>query len=518
MKNKTVKLILGAAFLVALIGAYAGIKSYVAAQEEKEAQEKDTSASVADMEADDITSIRFYSLGGNEIIFEKDSDSWIKKDEKDFPVSQEALNSAVKDLAVLDAEQEIKDPEKLEEYDLDEPQNEITLTEKDGNKTVLQIGMKNESTNQYYIKKSDDNNRVYLVASDKLDSFMGTEYEFAQAEAFPAVTSAAITEVEVDKEERYSLSQNEENLYWYVSDGKTSEQADTAKAGEVTSAVGALTYENFVDYNCTDQAEYGFDTPYAVITATYTEETATEANTDAEEASEKQDSTESSEKTEESASEEDKTEKQLVIYVGDETEGSRYVKVNDSNQVYTVAEASLTEILDKKASDFYSLTVSYLSLNNLENLEIQSLEGSHQVEIERTSDENKSEGSEKTEENNKSSQEEASKAEEEDLTDTEEKTVYKLDGKETDETAFTTFYNKLINMAGQERLMEEYKPEKDPVYTFMFTGTNGEKITVSYYEYDSSFYAAVKEDKVYLVNKMNVRDLEEAYEEMLGAE
>ena len=30
---------------------------------------------------------------------------------------------------------------------------------------------------------------------------------------------------------------------------------------------------------------------------------------------------------------------------------------------------------------------------------------------------------------------------------------------------------------------------------------------MKYYEYDTNFYAAVVEDKVYLVNKMNVKDL-----------
>lgn len=506
MKGKTVKLVLGVTVLAALIGVYAGVKSYVSSQEKKEAQEADTSVSFVNLEVDDITSIAFQSLQGSEIVFEKDGDSWIKKDEKDFPVSQETLNSAVNNLAALDAEQELKDPQKLEEYDLDKPQNKITLTEKDGSETSLQIGMKNENTGQYYVKKESDDNSIYLVAADVLDPFMGTEYEFAQVEAFPAVTSASITEVKVKKEESYDISQNKENLYWYVSDGKTLEQADTAKAGAVTSAIGSLTYENFVDYNCTDQAKYGFDNPYAVITAVYSEEEATEANTEEKEASDKSDTADDPEKTEDTSSEKEKTaetEKQLVIYVGGETEGSRYVKVNDSNQVYTVTEEALTEILDKKASDFYNLTVSYLSLNNLQNLEIQSAEGTHQIEIEKTSAGNESEDRQEAEESS---------------SDTEEETVYKLDGKETEETAFTTFYNKLINMAGQERLLEEYKPEKEPVYTFVFTDTEGEKTTVSYYEYDSSFYAAVKEDKVYLVNKMNVRDLEKAYEEMISEE
>ena len=95
---------------------------------------------------------------------------------------------------------------------------------------------------------------------------------------------------------------------------------------------------------------------------------------------------------------------------------------------------------------------------------------------------------------------------------------YKLDGKEIEETAFTTFYNKVINMTGQQRLTEEYDPEGDPAYTFTLTDIDGEEILVKYYEYDASFYAAVVEDRVYLVNKMDVRDMDEAYQEMITAE
>ena len=46
--------------------------------------------------------------------------------------------------------------------------------------------------------------------------------------------------------------------------------------------------------------------------------------------------------------------------------------------------------------------------------------------------------------------------------------------------------------------------------------TDGKETTVKYYEYDTNFYAAVVEDKVYLVNKMNVKDLDEAYQKMVN--
>ena len=587
MKSKTVKLISGVAVLAVLSGTYIGVTSYVDSQEEKEAEAADTSVSVVEMDSEKITSVSFNGTEGAEEVFEKDGDKWVKKDEPDFPVNQDTLDGAVNALTALSADQKLENPGDLSEYDLDKPQNQITLTEEDGNRTVLQVGMKNESSGQYYMKKSEDDKNVYLVSAVSLDPFMGTAYEFAEVENFPAVTSATIKDVKVEKENGYQLSQDDDSLYWYVSDGKTSEQADTSKVGTVTSAIGSLTYGDFVDYNCTDQAKYGFDDPYAIITATYLAEEDTEEDTDATEVSQDEDKTETAsdekdpgetdgeaseedraedadtasgekEQTEDSASdtageeksekeisddaensgeaeEKPQVEKQLVIYVGDEIDGNRYVKVNDSKQVYTIPETSLTDIIDKNISDFYSLTVNYLTVNNLDSLEVQSEDGAHTVQVTRETVKNtedsteESAGSEKEEgsgdtgeavaDTDKENEDAAENTSDEKTGTAEaEKISYTLDGKEIEETVFTTFYNKLINMAGQERLTEEYTPDEAAAFTFVFTDTEGQKTTVSYYEYDSSFYAAVTGDKVYLVNKMDVRDLTDAYQEMLNAD
>lgn len=516
MKSKTVKLVSGVAVLAVLSCAYLGVTSYVDSREKKEAEAQDTSVSLVDMEAEDLTSVSFLSEDGEQEIFEKKEDVWTKKGEEDFPVSQDTIDGAVNSLASLDADQELTEPEELSEYDLDKPQNEIVLTAQDGSETILQVGMKNEASGQYYVKRQDEDN-VYLAAETALTPFMGTAYSFAEAESFPAVTSATMKEVQVEKENGYTLSQDKDSLYWYVSDGKSSEQADTSKAGAVTSAIGSLTYGDFVDYHCTDPAKYGFDTPYAIISSTYMAEEDTEANTDVSEASEEEEnSVEDEEKAEETADtpekEDTQTEKTLVICVGDEIDGSRYVRVNDSNEVYTIPEESLTEILDKAPSDFYSLTVNYLTVNNLDSLEIRDGEESHTVKVVRTAEKN----SEDTKED--ADEDESSESSEEEAASEEVTVTYTLDGKEADETLFTTFYNKLINMAGEKRLTEAYTPEGEAVFTFGFTDTEGEKTAVSYYEYDSSFYAAVVGDKVYLVNKMKVKDLTEACEALLKEE
>ena len=540
MKKKTVKLVSAVVVLGVLCAAYEGVNFYVTSQEEKETEENDTSVDLVSLEADDITAVSF-TADQNKVEFDKKDDSWTEKSDANFPVNQDTVDSAVKGVASLTADQEISDVEDMSQYDLDNPQNTITLTTADGD-TSLQIGMES-SNNQYYVKKEDDDQNVYLVSSSSIEPFMGTLYDFAESGTFPSVTSATITDVKVDKENSYELTQDADNLFWNVSDGKTTEKADTTKAGTVTSAVGSLAYDKFVDYNCTDDSKYGFDDPYAVITVKYTEEEAVESDEDSEESTDADteesttdeaaaDTSEDADASDEDSSEDEQetqtVEKTLTIYVGDETGDDRYVKVDDSKEVYTITKDSLTDILDSTMSDFYNLTVSYVSSNDLDSLEVQSADGDHTINIvtetvkaededttddtdSDTTDESSTETSDESSTDTDSSDESSSDDEEETTT-----TTYKLDGEDLDESTFTTFYNKLINMTAQERLTEEYTPEGDPAYTFIFKDTDGKETTVKYYEYDTNFYAAVVEDKVYLVNKMNVKDLDEAYQKMVN--
>lgn len=540
MKKKTVKLVSAVVVLGVLCAAYEGVNFYVTSQEEKETEENDTSVDLVSLEADDITAVSF-TADQNKVEFDKKDDSWTEKSDANFPVNQDTVDSAVKGVASLTADQEISDVEDMSQYDLDNPQNTITLTTADGD-TSLQIGMES-SNNQYYVKKEDDDKNVYLVSSSSIEPFMGTLYDFAESGTFPSVTSATITDVKVDKENSYELTQDADNLFWNVSDGKTTEKADTTKAGTVTSAVGSLAYDKFVDYNCTDDSKYGFDDPYAVITVKYTEEEAVESDEDSEESTDADteesttdeaaaDTSEDADASDEDSSEDEQetqtVEKTLTIYVGDETGDDRYVKVDDSKEVYTITKDSLTDILDSTMSDFYNLTVSYVSSNDLDSLEVQSADGDHTINIvtetvkaededttddtdSDTTDESSTETSDESSTDTDSSDESSSDDEEETTT-----TTYKLDGEDLDESTFTTFYNKLINMTAQERLTEEYTPEGDPAYTFIFKDTDGKETTVKYYEYDTNFYAAVVEDKVYLVNKMNVKDLDEAYQKMMN--
>ena len=185
---------------------------------------------------------------------------------------------------------------------------------------------------------------------------------------------------------------------------------------------------------------------------------------------------------------------QLVIKVGNVADdGNRYVMVNDSNEVYTMSEDTLSALTDKSEEDFWDMTVSYVSVNNLATLKMNYQGEDHKVNVSRET------------------------SEDEDGNETETVT-YKLDGTEIDSTTFTTFYNKLINMAAQKRLTDKFEPEGDPELTAAMTEEDGDSLEVKYYSYDTNYYAAVVDEKVYLVNKMNLKELFTALDTLVASE
>ena len=518
--KKSTKLVSAVAVLVVLGGVYAGVNTYVSKEEKTESSsEEESKTEVFSVKTDDIKALEFI-VDKKETTFEKKDDSWVKKDETAFPVNQTTLDSAASAIEKVEADRVLKKVDDLTEYGLDSPSNTISVETADGT-TKFNIGDENTSTNQYYITKDDDDSTVYVVAADTVSPFMNTLYDYAQGEDFPTIDASTVKKVQVSEDkDSYVLEENSDGATWDVSsDGSSDkETADTTAAGNVTSGLGSFAYEDFVNYNAEDLSQYGLDKPYATITVDYQEEvkddstdstesdsTASESDSEDSSAADNTDASESdsdasdsssdtTESSDDSSSDEKKTttvDKQMVIYVGDEaSDGSRYVTV-DNKQVYTMSSDTLSAVIDKQPSDLWSLIVNYLSVKNLDQLQVTYGNATSTVNVSRetTKDDN---GNDK------------------------ETTTYQLDGKEIESTTFTTFYNKLINMAGQKRLTEAYTPATDPEMTAVFTDTDKNQTTVTFYSYDTNYYAAVVGDKVFLVNKMTVKEMFTSYETMVN--
>lgn len=516
MKNKTVKMVLAVVVLGVCCGAYAGVKTYVAHQEQKESEEdSEGSTTVFTASTDNIKSLDFM-VDDTETTFEKDDDSWVKKDETDFPVNQTTLDSAASAIASVDSDRVLEDVDDLSEYGLDSPSNTIKIVtksdEEDGDDitTTLYVGDENSSTSQYYVRKDDDEKTVYLIDSSCVEPFAKSLNDYAQMEDFPAISNTdTITKISVDGDNSYELSKDEDTSTWSVKGSEDEEKADSATVSSLVSSFGSMAYSSLADYKCDDKSKYGLDKPYATITVDYQEEVAdddTQDNTtapseaadeDASSAEENSDDAKQDTESDDEDSSEEETkmaDKQLTILVGNKTDDSnRYVMVNDSNEVYTMSTDSLSALTDKSEEDFWDMTVSYVSLNSLGSLKVNYQGSDYKVNVSRET------------------------STDDDGNDTETVT-YKLNGSDLDETTFTTFYNKLINMTAQKRLTDKYEPDGDAELTATFTEEDGDTQEVAYYSYDTNYYAAVVDNKVYLVNKMNVKELFTAFESVAGTE
>ena len=608
MKKKSVNLITAVGVLVVLSGAYVGVKAYVAKQEAADTESAEgENPEIISIASADVKSIKFV-IDKKEVTFEKDGDSWVKSDETGFPVDQDKIDTLVSSLNSIKAERTLENVEDASEYELDQPDNTITVTTEDGETTVIQLGMENDSTSQEYIDLNKDSSTVYVVSNSTFSSFEGTLYDFAKSGVFPTVDSSTVSKISVDGKDSSYVVEKDKNNFWNITGDGETEKADSAKATSLASTLSSVAYASYVNYNCAEDelSQYGLDKPYAEITVDYQEEVekestddeneaengdeeVSEASGDENQADENADSeTDGSESldedadsetdgnespdedadsetdgnesldedvdvadTEDSEPETEMVDRELVIQVGDQSsDGGRYVRVNDSNEIYTISEDSLDTFLGKTNADFWDLTVSYLSANNLDTLDVNYGGEDYIVNVSRetSEDENVETSDNETEDEDTTDSTSSDVADGNDVegnaaddntssgdltdedtenTDDSSSTAsttsstsvtlsYTLNGKDLDSTTFTTFYNKLINMTAQKRLTDEFKSNADPEMTVKFTDIDGNEMEVEYYSYDTNYYAAVINKKVYLVNKMTVKELFQAFESVTG--
>ena len=644
MKKKSVNLITAVGVLVVLSGAYVGVKAYVAKQEAADTESaEEENLEIISIASADVKSIKFV-IDKKEVTFEKDGDSWVKSDETGFPVDQDKIDTLVSSLNSIKAERTLENVEDASEYELDQPENTITVTTEDGETTVIQLGMENDSTSQEYIDLNKDSSTVYVVSNSTFSSFEGTLYDFAKSGVFPTVDSSTVSKISVDGKDSSYVVEKDENNFWNITGNGETEKADSAKATSLASTLSSVAYASYVNYNCAEDelSQYGLDKPYAEITVDYQEEVekeftddkneaengaeeVSEASGDENQADENEDSetdgsensdededsetdgsesldedvdvadtedseavenentdetaddnveaedtdvtesddeagvetadTESAESSEDadedSEPETEMVDRELVIQVGDQSsDGGRYVRVNDSNEIYTISEDSLDTFLGKTNADFWDLTVSYLSANNLDTLDVnyggedyivnvsretsedENVETSdNETEDEDTTDSTSSDVADGNDVEGNAADDNTSSGDltDEDIENTDDSSStasttsstsvtlsYTLNGKDLDSTTFTTFYNKLSNMTAQKRLTDEFKSNTDPEMTVKFTDIDGNEMEVEYYSYDTNYYAAVINKKVYLVNKMTVKELFQAFESVTG--
>ena len=459
-KSKWNRMIYLAVIFALLLLLYLFLKN----RNEKAEEAESSGMDVIQMDASSIVNFSF-KIGGNFAEFSKDVDEWKNQEDSEFPVDQEAVETLLNDLLSFTAKRKLEAVDGLSEYGLEDPSNTIRLTDESGTETEILVGSRNQSTGDYYVSLAEAPNTVYVTASDLSSILPGSVMELAESEAYPAVSSSDIVEIQVKKEQgSYTLAYEEEEANWSVTgeDG-ISYSAEYQQVSSLASTLSGMVYSGLMDYNAEDLSVYGLDQPAAEIYIRYKEE------------------------IEEEEEEPETVEKNFTLYVGNQDEnGNYYVRMEGSGQVHRVSSESLSSALENNSVSYWSSEIGYISMNNLKRVEVSY--GGEIRTIERHSEEQE--------------QEDGS---------TETEVTYTSGGTLLDEDKTEDFLNSASGISAQSK--DPSLSASEAAEITITVETESETFTVSYTPYDENFYlASDKEGRPGLVNKNSVSELIEAYQ------
>ena len=459
-KSKWNRMIYLAVIFALLLLLYLFLKN----RNEKAEEAESSGMDVIQMDASSIVNFSF-KIGDNSAEFSKDVDEWKNQEDSEFPVDQEAVETLLNDLLSFTAKRKLEAVDGLSEYGLEDPSNTIRLTDESGTETEILVGSRNQSTGDYYVSLAEAPNTVYVTASDLSSILPGSVMELAESEAYPAVSSSDIVEIQVKKEQgSYTLAYEEEEANWSVTgeDG-ISYSAEYQQVSSLASTLSGMVYSGLMDYNAEDLSVYGLDQPAAEIYIRYKEE------------------------IEEEEEEPETVEKNFTLYVGNQDEnGNYYVRMEGSGQVHRVSSESLSSALENNSVSYWSSEIGYISMNNLKRVEVSY--GGEIRTIERHSEEQE--------------QEDGS---------TETEVTYTSGGTLLDEDKTEDFLNSASGISAQSK--DPSLSASEAAEITITVETESETFTVSYTPYDENFYlASDKEGRPGLVNKNSVSELIEAYQ------
>lgn len=462
-KHKIIRIAIAFVMFILLFAVYLLLRSY-----NKESAEQVGNLSeknIIDVNADEIKELSF-SIAKEEKNFIKEEEQWKLKQDPDFPVDPEQMQVLTDALMDVNASREIEDAQDLGEFGLLEPVNKIkvTTTQKSDSITIT-IGATNTVTGDSYIYLNNESDRVYMVDGDLATVFGGGLMNYAKETPYPSFVGSDIMDIQMEHvEEGYQLKQSDNSSTgWYLvtqEEGWEEAQADAVSA--LHSTIAGLTYANYYDYKTDDPGKYGFDQPFAILTAKYK-------------------TTASVNEGEEPQTDDKELQSEIKIVIGKEDgNGNRYVQINNSKEVHGITSESINNLLDIQEAAAYenkSEDVEVIQTKDLSSLDITIKDKTNTFLIESSEDE--------------------------------EEAKYFLGEQEINGSQFSDFYAKITGLGNQGTLKEQKEIVGNPDISIIYHLKTGTVKEISFISYDNNFYVAVtpENEMQYLVNKMKVKEL-----------
>lgn len=477
MKNKK-GLIAGIVILLILIGVYVGLKVVGPEEDKEQTEEKEITA--FEVKGENISKVSIEN-DGVLYTFVKEEETWKYAEDENLPLNQAVVSNIISGLTSVKAQRELKDIENPADYGLSEPKLKVMITDKDNAETVLNFGDDNEAVSGAYMSVGN-NEKIYLVNSTVKTDLQFEKNDLAETEELPQIAVGNIKKVEISSENGVKTLQEEEadGLWTLYKEDGSQVSVDTAKVNDYMNHFSGLSLIDFVSYDTNNLSSYGLDNPKKV-TVFYEEE-------------QEQESEDTSEEAEDEDAEKEEpvmVVKEFVLLAGSTDEdGNYYVKTADSNYVYTMAAATVEEIMNLASEELVSSLVTDYSLADMDKITIERNGETYVLTRQET------------------------EVKKEDAEETTTETKYYLNDEEIQYEDISDFYSKVSALEWQN--MTEGQNGENAEITITFEKEDGIQDKVTYCPYDENFYLVTKtEGSQMLVNKMKVREMIEAFDKMI---
>lgn len=341
----------------------------------------------------------------------------IKIKDKDVEKDDEKLKYLLTEISSMYASEIAEENAvSLADFGLLNPTAELELTLKDGNKIKVYVGNKTPSQSGYYVKYGDEN-KVYIVGTysvekilRKLDYYRNTvlfSFEISDINEFSFTGKNTVS---FKRNDATDLNRNSFAAFNMKSPYDWS--AEGSKLEEVFNLLKGLTIIEYVEDNPSDLSKYGLN-PYSYRISL-----------------------------------KDKNNNLYNMYIGSNTDGKYYVKLDKNNSVYLV-DAKGFEFLSYEPTAFLQQFVCIRPIDNVATLIYKHNDVNASFDIKKV--------------------------------DTETHDV-KYKGKLIDQKKFKEAYTEIISMSTSGTV--SYTPQTTPILEYTFVYTNSDSDTVKYYKYD----------------------------------
>lgn len=458
---------------------------------------------VVRIDTDKITSVHVTKEDGDEISLTKDGDSWKLTELPDAPVDSDAVEGLFTSLNPVTASKEIEAGESgLSEYGLDKPQMTVQIATSDGAEYELKFGGTVPVTGGNY-GLSAGSDKIYTFREALFNAFYIERNTLISKEEVASIDSDYLTDISVKSGSKYTFKAKvvpddqrvDAYTNWIIS-----EPYEKPLAGSCTDDWNTLqgfftsvSFEELEEYGCSDMGKYGLDQPSSVIGVKYFE---VKDGYEIPDETDGEDSSLVGKNTNKApvVPKKYRDNKGYELYIGSKnSEGDYYVRLKDSNNVYTMSAEDVENMTGVDAYTYMDHSVYSTLATDINGYEITLGASGKKITVTHSTEKGD---------------------EDKDLN------VWTLNGKrvsDENEEAFLTPYSKAYLLEFTSEAKDSVKPaDNKPVLTAVYH-EEGRDVTVTYYPYDGTNFYRVDKDGMnyFLVDKLAVDSVIESFESLL---